>query len=215
MRVSTKAIAAAVVTAASAGCVSTPTAPPAVEPVRRSVDACVVPGQPLSLDPPTGRPASTRLRPDPIPLLAGLRTPVDVVSADQVVLDTPLPARARPAGADPADVLVLLSVSAHAGRPDGWELAESVALTVWRRDGGEVTSVWQVCPLPAEEAEGAIRAAGRLPTPAHLRPGESATGWVAFWVPRTTWMLALRLRHHDTTSDTSTVTPLLDSGGLR
>jgi hypothetical protein len=55
----------------------------------------------------------------------------------------------------------------------------------------------QSCPSHDPGVLAAMRAAGHDPLPERIAPGQTATGWVAFLVPRASTAINLWMRHLD------------------
>lgn len=132
--------------------------------------------------------------PAPVKAHAGLAEEGDDITGHELITDFPLPPNTSIA--DPArEAVVAVSFTVRTTDPRGWELGKSMGLLAFE-DLGERGQLWKpICPAKPTEVGEALRASGREPLPAHIGPGQSVTGWVAFLVPRSTQALTLRLQH--------------------
>lgn len=138
---------------------------------------------------------------DPIELTAGVGTPTDQVEAPQAILDFP-----QMAITDlNKNMVVLVLTKVFTDEPAGWDLNRSMAIVAFEpagpdhapADGAGGLARTGICPLGPAEVAGVLRATGREPLPAHVSAGQTAEGWVAFVVPRTSTVLTLRLQRLD------------------
>lgn len=138
----------------------------------------------------------------------GLSDDRDAVEAQEVITDFPQPPNAQVT--DPAqNAVVLVSFKVKTTHPAGWEPGKSVVVIAYE-DLGERGTLWKpICPANPSEVADLIRAGGREPLPARVEPGQSATGWAAFIVPRTSTALTLRVQRIDPTQSTWSGGPLM------
>jgi hypothetical protein len=116
----------------------------------------------------------------------------DTITGRQAVLEFPLPAQL----AEPARVVVLAEFSVSTTDPGGWRLSRSFeAVAFWTADGAHASD--QACPDQNPDVLAAMRAAGHDPLPERIEPGRTATGWVAFDLPRHATAIDLWCRHLD------------------
>lgn len=171
--------------ACSAPATTRPTAPPAATACISTMDTG--PEVPL-----TAPPTATAFTSSPVAMPSYMRTGGDTITGRQAVLEFPLPAQL----AEPARVVVLAEFSVSTTDPGGWRLSRSFeAVAFWTADGAHASE--QACPDQNPGVLAAMRAAGHDPLPERIEPGRSATGWVAFDLPRQATAIDLWCRHLD------------------
>lgn len=172
------------------GCASTAPAADTAHPSKPPDRSCW-PKELLSSEQPLGgAPMASGLTEAPVKANASLEEDGDDVQAHEVITDFP-----RTQLADPArDTVVLVSFTVRTTSPGGWELGKSMGILAFE-DLGERGVLWKpVCPANPTEVGAPLRAGGREPLPARIEPGQTASGWVAFVVPRATTAMTLRLQ---------------------
>ena len=184
------AIAAFVALAAAAAC-STPATTPTPSSSPPS-DACVSTRN-VGVDAPlTSTPTATVFSATPAPMSWFMRTGGDTITGLQTILDFPVTAQV----VAPDQAVVLASFTVSTTAPAGWQLSRSFdAVTFRTQDGAQLSQ--QSCPAHDPGVLAAMRAAGREPLPERIADGHTATGWVAFVVPRSSTAINLWMRHLD------------------
>lgn len=181
---------AGVVLVGIAGCAATAPAVGASH-ASKPPDRSCWPKELLSSEQPlAGAPMASGLAAAPVKANGALEEDGDDVRAQEVITDFP-----RTQIADPArDAVVLVSFTVRTTSPGGWELGKSMGILAFE-DLGERGVLWKpVCPANPAEVGEQLRAGGHEPLPARIEPGQTASGWVAFVVPRTTTAMTLRLQ---------------------
>lgn len=134
--------------------------------------------------------------PTPTDITVGVETSGDEVKARQAILDFPQTQLTDPT----ANAVVLVSASVHTTNPAGWRLDRAFALMAFEYDR-DTTKMTIRCPLDPAQLSGVLRAAGHEALPARLAAGQSAEGWVAFVVPRSSAVLTLRAQRLEDNGD--------------
>lgn len=184
---------AAAVLVSTAGCanttpeVATPRAVPAGD------QACWPRDQFANEQPSLNPPYATELTAQPVELTAGVGTANEQVRAPQAILDFPQTEITDPA----QNAVVLVSTTVFTTDPAGWQLDRSLAVIAFHDVGTGSQERTGICPLDPARIAGILRATGREALPARIEPGQTASGWVAFVVPRTATVLTLRLQRLD------------------
>lgn len=183
-------IAALVALAAAAGCsIPAPSSAPSPPPPS---DACVSTRNLSPETPLTSTPAATAFSASAVPLSSFMRTGADTITGQQTILDFPTPTQV----VAPDQAVVLASFTVNTTDPNGWQLSRSFdAVTFWTVDGVQLSQ--QSCPDHTGAVLAAMRAAGHEPLPERIEAGHTATGWVAFVVPRSSTAINLWMRHLD------------------
>ena len=170
--------------------------------------ACISKTHPNSDGPLTTPAHGSAFSPALVPMTAYMRTGGDTVTGQQAILDFPVASTV--ASADQA--VVLSSFTVDTTDPGGWQLSRSLMVVAFRTQDGTRYSE-PGCALQTPEVQAAMRAAGRQPLPERIEPGHSATGWVAFAVPRAATDVTLWMRHLDADGGyAGSATPLLHVG---
>lgn len=182
------AITALLVLAAAAGC-STPATTPAPAPPPPG-DACVA-TRDIGVDAPlTSIPTATAFSATPVPMPWFMRTGGDTITGLRTILDFPV----DPQVIAPDQAVVLASFTVTTTDPGGWRLSRSFdAVTFGDQDGARLSQ--QSCPAHDPGVLAAMRAAGHEPLPERIDAGHTATGWVAFVVPRSSTAINVWMRH--------------------
>jgi hypothetical protein len=184
------------------GCSAAP-APSAAGPAAPAVpppdDAClsphdltpgVTPGEPM-----TAPAYSSMLSPNPVPMSTFLRTSGDTVTGHQAILDFSIPGESAAAAEAPSpETVVLLSFTVTTTDPGGWQMSRSLSVVAFEHDQLGTLSQRR---CPDHTLVAAMCATGHTPLPEHVAPGQTASGWVAFTVPRASTDLTLSVRHLD------------------
>lgn len=143
-----------------------------------------------SEQPLAGARVASELTAAPVKANASLEENGDDVQAQEVITDFPQTQLADPA----RDTVVLVSFTVRTTSPGGWELGKSMGILAFE-DLGERGVLWKpVCPAKPADVGALLRAGGHEPLPARIEPGQTATGWAAFVVPRATTAMTLRLQ---------------------
>jgi len=178
--------------AGTTGCSTSAVRSGGVDPPPEPATACIStvragPEVPM-LSPPT----ATTFSANPVPMRSFMHTGGDTITGRQAILDFSIPGQP----VDPTRVEVLTEFTVTRTDPSGWRRSRSFDAVAFRTTD-ETRSSEQACPDQTPAVVAAMRAAGHEPLPERIEPGQSATGWVAFDIPRGATAVNLWLRHLD------------------
>lgn len=186
------AVALLTLAAATAGCSTSAAARPAGVDPPEPATACISTMHTGPETPMTSPPTATAFSATPVSMPTYMHTGGDTITGHQAILDFPLAGQPT----DPARVEVLTEFTVRTTDPGGWRRSRSFeAVAFWTADGTHYSE--QACPDQRPDALAAMRAAGHDPLPERIEPGQTATGWVAFDIPRRATAINLWMRHLD------------------